>query len=155
MERRFYPENDEKWRFRFLFVYTLPFFVVALGLCVYQLQPGVVVDIMRKLHSFGEDEGTKGELMVVSIPMSLFVVAGVVLDGSALAHMARNIVFATNEAVPVIDVDSRPSRGVMSIAGPTTYGDGKRSAPCESRPSTLLFLIEPFPAPKKTLAPRP
>eukprot|EP00615_Pteridomonas_danica_P000406 CAMPEP_0114334156 /NCGR_PEP_ID=MMETSP0101-20121206/4191_1 /TAXON_ID=38822 ORGANISM="Pteridomonas danica, Strain PT" /NCGR_SAMPLE_ID=MMETSP0101 /ASSEMBLY_ACC=CAM_ASM_000211 /LENGTH=933 /DNA_ID=CAMNT_0001465329 /DNA_START=255 /DNA_END=3061 /DNA_ORIENTATION=- len=123
-ERRFFVDDDPVWRFGiFLGVGTVPWILISWYYCIKLAEPDVIIDMYRKLHLTASDTSTP---VTIELPLWWFVVAVIVLDAGALWYVAKRHIFATwSNAVPAIDVDARPSRGVMTLSGPTDYEEIK------------------------------
>lgn len=115
-ERRFFVEDDPGWRLRFVALYTLPLLLMAWGWCVYLAELGVFIDLERNLHILGKES-----MFNVPVPMVVFLAVALLLDAAPLWFVARDIVYASRDGVPVVDVDARPSMAACVISGPTDY----------------------------------
>lgn len=129
-ERRFYVEDDPWWRFRFLAVYTVPLLVFIFGFAVYQSDSEVFVDVHRKLHYEALTRGSmfdggKGTPFTWSVPMFYFLAAAFVLDVCPLWWVAKYYIFCSPGSVPLVDVDARPARAVLTLTGTTCYEEVK------------------------------
>jgi hypothetical protein len=123
-ERRFFVEDDPWWRFGvFWGLGTLPWILIS-WIFTYKLaEPGVVIDLYRKFHFDPSQDSTP---VTIEMPLWWFVVAVFFLDAGALVYVAKRHIYATwFNAVPCVEVDARPSRGVMVISGPTDYEEIK------------------------------
>jgi len=101
-ERRFFVEDDPSWRLRFVALYTLPLLLMAWGWCVYLAELGVFIDLERNLHILGKES-----MFNVPVPMVVFLAVALLLDAAPLWFVARDIVYASRDGVPVVDVDAR------------------------------------------------
>jgi len=124
-ERRFTVEDDAGWRFRFLFLYTVPLLAACFAAAVSLSHADVFVDVHRKLHfealTGAAHDATPGTLFTLSVHTYFFLAMAFVLDVAPLWWVAKAYVFCVPGSVPLVDVDARPSRGVFTLEGTNTY----------------------------------